>query len=242
MKEVLVAALVPVAEGEAGKGLRCGHAGGEARRHEERGKHRLVDQREADERRDQEARVRADREREDERDPLQHHAPAVEEPDDAVEEPKADLREKAAKRHEREDADRRDVDEQRHHAETHHGRGVVVDQDAPEVERIRQVEDEADHAEQDGRRADDRRCLQDGRVLMRLLPVEVEDDRSRNRAAGDARKEQVHGDGPGPGNAMREADCKVHVHVTPPSSRTECTSGSDGCRARGGCGPCPWRG
>ena len=119
---------------------------------------------------------------------------------------------------EHEHEDERDIEQKRYNTEAHHGGQVVVDENAPEYQRIRQVGHEADHAEHDGDKADERRGLENRRVLRNLVAVAVKHERHSHGAARDACEEQVHGDRPRPGDPLAQTKCKVHgdVHLYTP--------------------------
>ena len=215
VQHLLIGAVLIFTKHAGGNHLRSGGTGGKTGSHKEGRKHSLIDQREADQRADQEARVCADRQRKHKRDPLKAAAMVVKPTDKAVKEP--DL-EAVANRNQREDAHQRDVDNKRNNAQAHHGGEVVVHQDPPEPQRIGQVSNQADHTENDGHGADQRRGLQDRSVLRGLLLIKVEHDGNGHRAARNTCQKQVHGNRPRPADALRQTKCKVHgdIHLYTP--------------------------
>ena len=140
-----------------------------------------VDQREADQSRNQEAGVGTDRNRKDKNDPVQSHSEFGKEADDRVKPLKpAHGRNFLLKRNAHQHENERYIEQKRHHANAHDGSRVVINQNSPEEERIGQVQHQADHAENDRNKTDQSRRLHDGCVEVNASE-KVHTDRNGNR-------------------------------------------------------------
>ena len=184
MKNMQIGAVTIGTEEPSGQNFcRC-TAGRETGGDEQGRKDSSVDQREADQSRNQEAGVGTDRNRKDKNDPVQSHSEFGKEADDRVKPLKpAHGRNFLLKHNAHQHENERYIEQKRHHADAHDGSRVVINQNSPEEERIGQVQYQADHAENDRNKTDQSRRLHDGCVEVNASE-KVHTDRNGNRPPG----------------------------------------------------------
>ena len=180
----------------------------DAGRHEERGQHGRIDERIADQCGNQEPGVGADAECQKENDPGDRASGFIEDVAQFFHQTAQTKRQPlqtVPKHNHREHRSKRDVKKEHHHAHAHDARRVVEDENAPEKERIGQIEHQAEHAEENRCQRDRCGCFEE-RLVARKPPKLHHRENYAQRAPRDACEEKVHGNRPRPGDAFGETD------------------------------------